>query len=54
VIDYKERATFNTGSWMVLFIDFKTAFDRVDHKTLMEKLEKAGVGKNTLNVIKLL
>ena len=54
VIDYKERATFNTGSWMILFIDFKTAFDRVDHKTLMEKLERAGVKKNTLNVIKLL
>ncbi len=39
---------------MILFIDFKTAFDRVDHKTLMEKLEKAGVKKNTLNVVKLL
>ncbi len=32
VIDYKEHATFNTGSWMMLFIDFKTAFDRVDHR----------------------
>jgi len=54
VIDYKQSAIFNSGSWMILFIDFKTAFDRVSHKLLMEKLEKTGVKPDTLNVVKLL
>jgi len=54
VIDYKKSKTFNTGRWKILFIDFKTAFDRVDHKQLMNKLEKTELKQDTLNVIKLL
>jgi len=54
VIDYKKSKTFKTRRWKILFIDFKTAFDRVDHKQLMNKLEKTDLKHDTLNVIKLL
>jgi len=39
---------------MILFIDFKAAFDRVDHNVLLRKLEVSGVKLRTLNIIKLL
>jgi len=42
------------GQWHVLFIDFRSAFDKVSHDILMEKLEKSGLKQNTLSTIKLL
>jgi hypothetical protein len=54
VIDCKASPRFNTGAWMILFIDFKAAFDRVDHNILLRKLEASGVKPRTLNIIRLL
>ena len=34
-----------------LFIDLKSAFDKVDHKLLIEKLKKKGVSKELINTI---
>jgi len=54
VIDAKSRPTFVSGSWFVLFVDFKSAFDKVNHSILFEKLEGSGVKQRTLNILKLL
>ena len=54
VIDHKENPNFSTGSWMILFLDFKAAFDRVDHSRLITKLELSGVEQRTINIVKLL
>ena len=54
VIDCKNSPLFNSGSWLILFIDFKAAFDRVDHGRLLSKLEEAGVRRRTINIVKLL
>ena len=35
-------------------MDFKAAFDRVDHVILLEKLKMAGVSTNTIEIVKLL
>ena len=54
VIDCKASPRFNSGAWIILFIDFKAAFDRVDHNILFRKLEASGIKPRTLNIIKLL
>jgi hypothetical protein len=54
VIDCKASSRFTSGAWIVLFIDFKAAFDRVDHDILLRKLEASGVKPRTLNIIRLL
>jgi hypothetical protein len=54
VIDCKASPRFNSGAWVILFIDFKAAFDRVDHSILFRKLEASGIKPRTLNIIKLL
>jgi exonuclease III len=54
VIDCKANPRFGSGAWIVLFIDFKAAFDRVDHNILLRKLEVSGIKPRTLNIIRLL
>ena len=54
VIDCKASPRFSSGAWIILFIDFKAAFDRVDHNILFRKLEASGIKPRTLNIIKLL
>jgi hypothetical protein len=54
VIDCKASPRFRSGAWTILFIDFKAAFDRVDHNTLMRKLVASGIKTRTLNIIRLL
>jgi len=54
VIDCKAGPRFNSGAWIILFIDFKAAFDRVDHSILFRKLEASGIEPRTLSIIKLL
>ena len=54
VIDCKASPRFRSGAWIILFIDFKAAFDRVDHNILLMKLETSGIKSRTLNIIRLL
>lgn len=54
IIDLKGHPRFVTGNWFILFIDFKAAFDRVDHGILFSKLSETGVKEKTLNIMKLL
>jgi len=54
IIDLKASPRFSTGSWFILFIDFKAAFDRVDHDTLFSKLARTGIKERTLNIMRLL
>jgi len=35
------------------FIDFKGAFNGINHSILFKKLEKKGISKSTINLIKL-
>ena len=37
---------------ITVFLDFKKAFDMVDHKILMYKLKRAGLGLKTCNEAK--
>ena len=41
----------NKLSW-ILFIDFKGAYNSINHQTLWKKLKDMGVGKNTIQLIK--
>jgi len=54
ILDRKGSPGFNSGAWFILFIDFKAAFDRVDHDILFKKLETSGVECRTINIVKLL
>ena len=38
----------------VLFVDFKAAFDSVDHELLFEKLRRYDISEDTIGKIKLL
>ena len=38
----------------LVFIDIKSAFNKVNHEHLFKKLEKLNLGKDTLNIIKLI
>ncbi len=52
--DIQENPHFKSGNWFVFFIDFKSAFDRVDHSLLFKKLETSGISMRTINILKLL
>jgi len=54
IMDIKASPTFNTGSWLVLFIDFKAAFDKVNHDILFAKLLNTGVRQRTIDILKIL
>jgi hypothetical protein len=54
IIDLKASPRFSTGSWFILFIDFKAAFDRVNHDILFSKLAETGIKERTLSIMKLL
>lgn len=42
------------GKYYVVFVDFKAAFDSVNHGLLYEKLERAGIEETTVNRVKFL
>ena len=44
--------TRNNGKLFTCFVDFKKAFDSINHQFLLYKLLKAGIGGNFYNVIK--
>ena len=52
--DVRDSPMFKSGNWFAFFIDFKSAFDRVDHSVLFRKLKASSVTERTINVIKLL
>jgi len=52
--DIQANPNFLSGTWFTLFIDFKSAFDRVNHRILFEKLEWSGVSTRTVRILKLL
>jgi len=54
VIDLKADPKFRSGIWFVLLIDFKNAFDRINHTLLFQKLSDSGVSGRTVNIVKLL
>ena len=43
-----------SGRYYTIFIDFKNAFDRVDHKILLERLHDTGISDSSVNIVKLL
>ncbi len=45
---------FKSGNWFAFFVDFKSAFDKVDHLILFRKLQDSGVSLRTINILKLL
>ena len=54
ILDIRESPEFKSGHWLTLFIDFKSVFDKVDHRILFDKLGKSGISERTVNIIKLL
>jgi len=54
IIDIREHPNFKSGNWFTFFIDFKSAFDRVDHKILINKLQNSGISERTISIIKML
>jgi len=54
IIDLKASPRFSTGSWFILFIDFKAAFDRVNHNILFNKFAGTGIKERTFSIMKLL
>ncbi len=41
--DIQNDPFFKSGNWFVFFVDFKSAFDRVDHTLLFRKLQDSGI-----------
>ena len=52
--DILEGPHFISGNWFAFFVDFKSAFDRVDHIRLFQKLSSTGITSRTINILKLL
>jgi hypothetical protein len=52
--DIQSSPRFVSGNWFAFFIDFKSAFDRVNHQELFEKLRLSGISDRTINILKLL
>lgn len=52
--DIQNAPFFKSGNWFAFFVDFKSAFDRVDHLRLFQKLQDSGVSSRTINILKLL
>lgn len=52
--DIQDSPFYVSGNWLAFFIDFKSAFDRVDHQKLFEKLQHSGISSRTINILKLL
>ena len=54
VIDLKNNPSYGSGRWFILFVDFKAAFDKVDHAILLNKMAGSGVRNRTINILKIL
>jgi len=54
MIDLKKNPSFGSRHWFILFVDFKAAFDRVNHTILFNKLVGSGVRDRTINILKIL
>ena len=54
VIDIRNSPLFGPGRWFILFIDFKAAFDKVNHSILFRKLTGSGVQDRTISILKIL
>ena len=54
IIDIRDSPNFKGGNWLTFFIDFKSAFDKVDHQILFKKLQESGITQRTINILKLL
>jgi len=54
MIDIQDDPYFKSGNWFAFFVDFKSAFDRVDHTLLFQKLLNTGISSRTVNILKLL
>jgi hypothetical protein len=54
MIDIRNDPHFKSGNWFAFFVDFKSAFDRVDHTMLFKKLLDSGISGRTINILKLL
>lgn len=54
IIDIQNEQKSNPRNWSTLLVDFKAAFDRIDHLIVLRKLEETNVSSRTLNIIKLL
>jgi hypothetical protein len=54
IIDIKDSPRFKSGRWFSFFIDFKSAFDKVDHQILFKKLQGSGISQRTINILRLL
>jgi len=52
--DIQDDPSFKSGNWFAFFVDFKSAFDRVNHTLLFQKLLDTGVSARTINILKLL
>ena len=52
--DIQSAPFFKSGNWFAFFVDFKSAFDRVDHLRLFQKLQDTGVSTRTINILKML
>ena len=53
ILDIKNRNNFSE-KFYICFIDFKAAFDSIDHSILFNKLLNSGLDQITLNRIKLI
>ena len=53
IVEYMRSVLERRDSGMALFLDFKKAFDTVDHDILIIKLEKHGFRGNFLNLLKI-
>jgi Reverse transcriptase (RNA-dependent DNA polymerase) len=53
--DIKSTVENYSGKFFTIFVDFKSAFDKVDHTLLMERLKRdAGISESCLNIVRLL
>ena len=50
--DIKGEIQNQGGNTTAVFIDFKSAFDKVNHKLLWKKMNKIGISTDLINSIK--